>query len=104
MSMSGAELILAERERQIAVEGWTSTHDDTHDNYELAAAACCYAQMGHGGPYSHPNAGDPPTGWPLGFDDEWWKPSTDIIKNLVKAGALIAAEIDRIKRTRGEIP
>ena len=35
-----------------------------------------------------------PFGWPWG--QAWWKPSTDPIRNLVKAGALIAAEIDRL--------
>lgn len=37
-----------------------------------------------------------PDGWPFGQD--WWKPSNDPIRNLVKAGALIAAEIDRLHR------
>lgn len=36
-------------------------------------------------------------GWP--WDMKWWKPSDDPIKNLVKAGALIAAEIDRLNST-----
>lgn len=35
-------------------------------------------------------------GWP--WDYKWWKPSDDPIKNLVKAGALIAAEIDRLQK------
>jgi hypothetical protein len=35
-------------------------------------------------------------GWP--WDEKWWKPSTNPIRNLVKAGALIAAEIDRLQR------
>lgn len=34
-------------------------------------------------------------GWP--WDMKWWKPSKDPIKNLIKAGALIAAEIDRLQ-------
>ena len=29
---------------------------------------------------------------------EWWKPSIDPVRNLAKAGALIAAEIDRLQR------
>lgn len=33
--------------------------------------------------------------WP--WDEEWWKPSLDPIRNLEKAGALIAAEIDRLE-------
>lgn len=37
-----------------------------------------------------------PREWP--WDASWWKPSPDPIANLVKAGALIAAEIDRLQR------
>jgi hypothetical protein len=35
--------------------------------------------------------------WP--WDERWWKPSNDPIRDLVKAGALIAAEIDRLQRS-----
>lgn len=31
-------------------------------------------------------------------EEKWWKPSDDPIRNLVKVSALIAAEIDRLKR------
>ena len=34
--------------------------------------------------------------WP--WSDKWWKPSDDPVRNLVKAGALLAAEIDRLQR------
>lgn len=37
-------------------------------------------------------------GWP--WDAKWWKPSDDPIKNLVKSGALIAAEIDRLQNIK----
>lgn len=37
-----------------------------------------------------------PTWWP--WDESWWRPSDDPIRNLEKAGALIAAEIDRLQR------
>jgi hypothetical protein len=99
---SGISLISAERKRQIEEEGWTPQHDDEHDNYEMSSAACCYAQMGRGGPYSNPTAGKPPRGWPIRWGDGWWKPNPDPIKNLVKAGALIAAEIDRLQRVRNK--
>lgn len=36
--------------------------------------------------------------WP--WDENWWKPSLDPIRNLVKAGALLAAEIDRLQRSK----
>jgi hypothetical protein len=41
--MSGIELIAAERERQVSVEGWTPEHDDKHDSGSLVAAAVTYA-------------------------------------------------------------
>jgi hypothetical protein len=78
----GVQAITAERQRQIAIEGWTPAHDATHTKGELARAAACYALGGR-----------PPGLWPWG--DQWWKPSTPE-RNLEKAGALIAAEIDRI--------
>lgn len=85
---TGAQLIAKERERQIAQEGWTPEHDDTHDDGEIAFAAIAYIQVSNG--YSK-NAAE----WP--WDEEWFKVS-DPVRNLVKAGALIAAEIDRLQR------
>lgn len=79
--------IQAERMRQIIEEGWTSGHDDEHDAGELADAAACYA-LGQPEPIIRQL-------WPWG--SEWWKP-TDKRRNLVKAGALIVAEIERLDR------
>lgn len=90
----GVDLIAAERQRQIDAEGWTPEHDDEHGCGELAAAAACYAtEAWMPLTESHRN---PPPGWP--WEPEWWKPTGDAIGDLVKAGALIAAEIDRLKR------
>ncbi len=91
---TGADLIAAERERQIAQERWTPEHDDAHADGELAAAAVCYAA-----PESIRNVIGVGGIWP--FEDEMWKPSlhSDRVRELVKAGALIAAEIDRLERT-----
>lgn len=86
--MNGAELIAAERQRQIDVEGWTPEHDAEHDSHEMAAAAVAYALTIHSMPVAK---------WWWPWDDEWWKPSDDPIRNLVKAGALLAAEIDRLQ-------
>ncbi len=90
---TGAELIAAERQRQIDVEGWTPEHDDKHHQGEMADAAACYALRSY-----EPVRGDekPKSMWP--WAPEWWKPSDDPVRNLVKAGALIAAEIDRLQR------
>jgi hypothetical protein len=90
--------IAAERARQKAVEGWTPEHDDEHDAGVLAAAASAYAVNAadqlH--PYSQGDGGNKqPIMWP--FDAEWWKPKNPR-RDLVRAAALIVAEIDRIDR------
>lgn len=41
--MTGVEMISAERERQVAVEGWSAEHDAEHAHEELVGAAICYA-------------------------------------------------------------
>lgn len=94
--MTGIDLIAKERQRQTDKEGWSAEHDDSYDNFQLSDAAICYANCGAGGPFSHPTTGRPPPLWP--WSHWWWKPSPDPIANLVKAGALIAAEIDRLQR------
>lgn len=93
--MDGIELIAAERQRQIAVEGWTPEHDDSHDLGEMVIAAWAYAQCAINIIRGH-KADRIPDWWPWAV--KWWKPSSDPIRNLVKAGALIAAEIDRLQR------
>lgn len=96
--ISGIERIAKERNRQIFEEGWDGPHDDIHDDgaltkaataYIIAAACCRIGQL-------DVLVGSPPNPWP--WDDEWWKPSENPIRNLEKAGALIAAEIDRLLR------
>jgi hypothetical protein len=98
----GARLIVEERARQLDVEGWTPQHDDEHENGELARAGACYAlwdsfydvRPNHTG--GQANLRLHSLTWP--WDAEWWKPKTPI-RNLVRAGALIAAEIDRRLRS-----
>jgi hypothetical protein len=92
---TGAQLIAEERLGQQEREGFGRPHDAAHDNFELSEAAIRYASMGPNGPFSHPTPGQPPQGWP--FEASWWKPSRDPVRNLAKAGALIAAEIDRLQ-------
>jgi hypothetical protein len=88
--MNGIERIAAERKRQIEVEGWTVGHDAEHRHGELAQAGAVYA-LGH---FSERY-------WP--WDLQWWKPTPDNrIRELEKAGALIAAEIDRLLALMGE--
>jgi hypothetical protein len=83
--------VLAERQRQISVEGWTPEHDDEHDSAEMAQAAACYAL----------NAAEQRFTWPFDtlwpWSKDWWKPKTPR-RDLVRAGALILAEIERLDR------
>ena len=82
--------VVAERQRQIDGEGWTVAHDDQHNNGELAKAAAAYAS--YGASFTVPNGL-----WP--WSNEWWKPTGSKRRALVKAGALILAEIERLDRT-----
>lgn len=97
---SGIELIAAERKRQVESEGWTAEHDQMHDDGELADAAICYAmssmdmQINIGTAYVKVKAKKALWPWAKG----WWRPTPhNRVKELVKAGALIAAEIDRLQ-------
>lgn len=90
---SPIEEIAAERRRQVEAEGWSHEHDDQHADDELVMAAICYADpipmlMDHAG-------GRIPAGWPWAVD--WWKPR-DRRRNLIRAAALIVAEIERMDR------
>ena len=95
--------IAAERRRQIDAEGWSAEHDDQHKTGELARAAACYAL--HVGWLQHPRATGwpqhPPGAWP--WDDIWWKPR-DPRRDLIRAAALIVAEIERLDRTAAQEP
>lgn len=99
--MNGIDRIAAERIRQVEQEGFTAEHDDEHQYGELAIAGASYA-------WPNPRPLDIIKQWP--WDKEWWKPvqtfnpnrkeqAADRIRELAKAGALIAAEIDRLQRT-----
>lgn len=97
----GVTRIAAERNRQVGEEGYTPTHDSAHDDGALAAAAACYAEYAAGQQVADTRPpGLPPLGtpgnWP--FELQAWKPSLDPVRNLERAGALIAAEIDRLLR------
>jgi hypothetical protein len=98
--MSGAELIAQERERQITQEGWMPEHDDQHTSGEMANAARSYAKVSSLQACHITPRKISPLEWP--WDEEWWKPSPDPIRNLQKAGALIAAEIDRLQRLQAK--
>ncbi len=119
--LTGAELIVAERERQMSKEGWDARHDDEMNTEgELALVAALYAtpiplfarkEQRNGG---------------TSFIDPWpWFDTIEItrygdglttqipawdkrkkhseLRKLVIAGALIAAEIDRLQRIKAKI-
>jgi hypothetical protein len=102
--------VLAERVRQQSKEGWTPEHDDEHTSGEMALAAACYAAHTATWQYIDYGMDAKKRGlyaiyksaqefvsrmWP--WRREWWKPK-DPRRNLVRAGALILAEIERLDR------
>ena len=93
-STQAAKDILAERQRQVTAEGRRPVDDDLLVKGELADAAGTYALHAH-------DKDDQPEGapawWP--WDDSWYKPTT-ARRDLVKAGALILAEIERLDRAK----
>lgn len=88
--------VASERRRQVEVEKWTSSHDDNHAGEALALAAACYAlpdaelKSRHGSGVAIWRVL-----WP--WDREWLKRG-DRRRDLVKAAALIVAEIERLDR------
>lgn len=102
---TGIELIAIERQRQIKEEGFSLRRDENYMNEELSMAASCYALPGELRVYMN----DVPDQWP--WDADHWKPANvefrheesykeERIRELQKAGALIAAEIDRLNRVK----
>lgn len=83
--------VLAERRRQVTTEGWTPEQDDEYQNFYMAEAAHCYAL----GACNYGFGDIPPVHWP--WDRSWWK-NDNPRRSLVKAGALILAEIERLDR------
>lgn len=83
--------VAAERERQKSVKGYSTEQDDTYIEGELAAAAISYIEPMEAENY-----------WPADWFDNSFKPS-DYRRNLVKAAALIVAEIERIDRQEASI-
>lgn len=93
--------VLAERQRQIEREGYDTSHDDAHNSGELSAAASAYAwaascQVETDKPAEY--SGTPPAMWP--WDSAAWN-LKDERRNLVRAAALILAEIERLDRAAG---
>lgn len=87
---NGANLIVAERRRQVEEEGYTPEHDAAHDSADLPWAAWAYLDRAVGAVPADPLT--PPQVWPDGWE---WKPDKSPTRMLIIAGALIAAELDR---------
>lgn len=90
--------LLAERKRQVDEKGWDHAHDDAHPSGEIAAFAAVYAM-----PEAAREWPAEETGYGKTFADalcpQDWNPNFgDRRRDLVKAGALILAEIERIDR------
>ena len=110
LDLQGLDYIYHERHRQIEKEGWTPEHDDEHSEQQIAVAGALYAMPSMNIEYSEESFFGSesdfktPVLWP--WSGEWYKPAKDAsiperIRELAKAGALIAAEIDRLVRKRG---
>lgn len=121
--MDGVDRIASERIRQVREEGWTTEHDDEHADESLAMVAAWYAApetiFVHGTRRVQVNASrgiDQDVyryevrdvsgiweAWPESWDRAWDKREKhDRIRQLEIAGALIAAEIDRLLRQEGD--
>ena len=85
--------VISERRRQVEAEGWTPEHDDLNVDGEIAAAGACYALSG--GDWTNKLITPLTVIWP--WNVRWWKPK-DRRRDLVRAGALIIAEIERLDR------
>lgn len=96
--------VLGERNRQIEQEHYSIKHDDSYQMNELSRAAASYVNnvVSRGwvfnsvyGPEAYQSE-EVPDLWP--WSDEHWKPKNPR-RDLVKAAALIIAEIDRMDRS-----
>jgi hypothetical protein len=104
--------IKKERQRQVDEEGWTLQHDNGHRHGELAIAAGWYAlnapfvgdpdcigDPAHGCHEAHELFASKYTAMRWPWSREWWKPK-NTRSDLIRAAALIIAEIERMDRLR----
>lgn len=94
-------------------EGWSNDHDDRHTACELSAAAGVYAlaasRLGRELRGDHPATAmgvhtipaNLSPFWP--WAGGWWKPEGGVRRMLVKAAALILAEIERLDRNGSSV-
>lgn len=98
---AGVERIAAERQRQITEEGHRPELDRLGGAVQLEAAGTSYAEfayvtMLHNMTIEEALAGNrrsgPPPSWP--WNVRYWKPTGDPVRDVIKAGALLAAALD----------
>lgn len=99
--MTGVELIAEERKEQIEKHGYTATEDDTRHNGGLAAGGAAYALYVAQKRGMNIGGADP-VGDLWMFPIRTFKAGDDHLKTLAKAGAMIAAEMDKIIRERAK--
>ena len=92
---AAARDVLAESKRQITAEDFDASHDDMATRGQIAMAAGLYAIDAAHLAAGRISLSHPSSLWP--WPEEWWKPAGSR-RNLVKAGALILAEIERLDR------
>lgn len=112
---TGIELIAAERERQVSGEGYVPEHDDAHKHGDMALAAALYAtpvllykqiKNFNGVSFRDPWPWElecdkrPRSGTCINPNSPFYLSMDERISQLTKAGALIAAEIDRLQRVK----
>lgn len=85
--MTGSDMIALERKRQVEVEGYDAQHDNNEQDGTLEKAAMAYLYSSIG------NRKEGMKVWPWCLP--FFKPKTQV-RDLVRAGALIAAAIDRL--------
>ena len=89
--------VAAERRRQIEVEGWTPEHDDEHGNTSMSIAAACYALADVRAALAVQTVHLSDLWSRTGWSASWFKPK-DRRSNLIRAAALLVAEIERLDR------
>jgi len=100
MAMGGTPLsvilALSERVRHKTQERFDSVHDLEHSEGQLPKAAICYidAALSLSDKLNiRSSSTQLPTIWP--WDEKWWKPTDNTIRNLIKGISLLLAEVDR---------
>ena len=89
---NGCQLIAEERAKQIEKHGYTPEHDSAYNNNELILAAIAYLEGLIYGDHIAESL------WP--FEKQYLHLEDGRIGTLKKAGAFIAAELDRIELTK----